>query len=33
MKHHEVHASMGHEGHDQGAMNKDFKKRFYLVLI
>lgn len=33
MEHHEHHSSMGHGGHDHGAMIKDFKKRFYIVLI
>lgn len=30
---HSHHSSMGHAGHDHGAMIKDFKKRFYIVLI
>lgn len=33
IEHHEHHSSMGHAGHDHGAMIKDFKKRFYIVLI
>jgi Cu2+-exporting ATPase len=33
MEQHGHHSSMGHAGHDHGAMIKDFKKRFYIVLI
>lgn len=33
MEHHGHHSSMGHAGHDHSAMIKDFKKRFYIVLI
>lgn len=33
MEHHGHHSFMGHAGHDHGAMIKDFKKRFYIVLI
>lgn len=33
MEQHGHHSSMGHAGHDHGAMIKDFKKRFYIVII